>query len=249
MDHIELIPLFFLIAVIYSSAGFGGGSSYLALLTFFELNFHILRSTSLLCNIMVVSATSLFYIYLNFISFKKVAPLIVTSIPAAYLGGWIPLRESSFFLLLAATLLGAAILMWFKKDRQESTALVSGYQEIILSGLVGALIGFLSGMVGIGGGIFLAPILYLLQWDSPQRIAATCSLFILINSMAGLAGQMSQPAFQLDWSFAVPLMIAVLIGGQIGQRLGVFRLHQVWIKRITSLLIFAVGIRILLQQL
>lgn len=238
-----LIPVFFIIALLYSQAGFGGGSSYLAILALCSLDYGIIKSTALLCNIVVVLGAACLYYKNGFIKFKKILPLIILSIPFAYFGGRVLLEESLFFIILGITLLLVAVLMIFPREEKD-TLNKSNY---LSNGMIGGSIGFLSGLVGIGGGIFLAPFLHLTQWDKAKTIAATASVFILVNSLAGLIGQASLEGFSINWDFSIPLMLAVLVGGQIGSGITIQYLKPKTVKYITVFLITIVGIRILIK--
>lgn len=249
MPPIDLILLFFLIATIYASAGFGGGSSYLAIMSLYGLQQNIMRPTSLLCNIVVVTGGIYILWKSGYLNFKKVLPLSIASIPMAFIGGLIPLKDSVFFILLGISLIIAAILMFFQKYLNTLSHQASIQNGAILRGeLLGGGIGFLSGMVGIGGGIFLSPILNLLKWDTPKHIAATASFFILVNSISGLLGQFTK-SNTINWSFVLPLMLAVLIGGQLGSRLSAFKLNQTWVRQVTAILVFYAGVNILWTHL
>ena len=238
-----LIPLFFLIALFYAAAGFGGGSSYLAILALFPFEFTTIRLIALMCNITVVSG-SVFIFYQNgYLKLKRILPLIILSIPFAYIGGRIKISEEFFFILLGFTLLTAAILMLLSKPTQ--TRKLPNYANAF----IGSGIGFLSGIVGIGGGIFLSPLLYLSRWGTAKVIAGCTALFILVNSIAGFAGQVMTNGFPVDFSFAIWLIGAVFVGGQIGARLTAFRLNPMVIKRITAVLILFVAIRVLWRHL
>ncbi|MEZ4958576.1 MAG: sulfite exporter TauE/SafE family protein [Saprospiraceae bacterium] len=245
----EVYIFFFLVALTYSSVGFGGGSSYLAILALLDVNYLVTRSTALLCNIMVVTGGVYIFHKKGHLDWKKALPLTLASVPLAFVGGYLPLKERSFFLLLGATLLVAAFVTWLQPQLQERDFWHKRKQANTLSIAMGGGIGFLSGMVGIGGGIFLAPLLYLTRWSAPKTIAATSSLFILVNSISGLWGQMLKPDFKMDWHFALPLLAVVFLGGQIGSRLGAVRLPQIWVRRATALLILYVSIRILIKYL
>lgn len=249
MPPIDLILLFFLIATIYASAGFGGGSSYLAIMSLYGLQQNVMRPTSLLCNIVVVTGGIYILWKSGYLKFKKVLPLSIASIPMAFIGGLIPLKDSVFFILLGISLIIAAILMFFQKYLNALSHQSSTQNRAILRGeLLGGGIGFLSGMVGIGGGIFLSPILNLLKWDTPKHIAATASFFILVNSISGLLGQLMK-SNAINWSFVLPLMLAVLIGGQLGSRLSAFKLNQTWVRQVTAILVFYAGANILWTHL
>jgi uncharacterized protein len=260
--HIELALLFFLIAAIYASAGFGGGSSYLAVMALFGLPQNVMRPTSLMCNIVVVLGGTYIMWKNGYLNLRKIIPLSIASVPLAYFGGLIKLSDRTFFLLLGVGLIVAALLMFFqKKSNDSNNNLPPQYLEekndnpLIINNLVkekgfwqslglGGLIGGFSGMVGIGGGIFLSPVLNLMRWDTPKNIAATASFFILINSISGLIGQLQKQP-HLDWAFTLPLLLSVLIGGQIGSRLSVFRLNQILVRRVTAALVLYAGVNIL----
>ena len=248
MEHIELLILFFTIAAVYASAGFGGGSSYLAVMALFGISMATMKPTALMCNLVVVIGGTYIFWKNGFFNFKKIIPLSIASVPMAFIGGLIKLDEKTFFVLLGFSLVVAALLMFFQKNNQKETVEITK-TPIILSSGMGAAIGFLSGMVGIGGGIFLSPILNLLKWDSPKNIAATASFFILINSVAGLAGQLFQNKFAIDWAFALPLMAAVLLGGQLGSRVSALKFNQLYVRQATAALVFYAGVNILWTHL
>lgn len=243
-----IILLFFIIAILYSSVGFGGGSSYLAVLALMGVAFIQIRSTALLCNIIVVSGNVILYQRQKLLDWEKVIPLIALSIPLAFLGGKLKISQTFFFILLGLTLLFAAITMWASKK------IVTNDTEVVKTnnfknGFYGGIIGFISGMVGIGGGIFLAPILHLTHWSTPKKIAATASLFILVNSISGVIGQYSNDDFTIDWYFTSVLLITVFIGGQIGQRMSHKFFTPIRLKKATAILIAFVSIRILWKYL
>lgn len=237
---------FFLIALCYSSAGFGGGSSYLAILALAEMSMTTLKPTALLCNIIVVLGGTFLFQKAKFINFKKAIPLIIFSIPMAFIGGYWPIYQPFFFILLGCSLLISAILLWVHPvfpNRNKSI------DKPVTNITIGGSIGLLAGLVGIGGGIFLAPVLHLTRWGDAKHIAAMTSLFILVNSISGLTGQLLQSKFEIDIMFILPLSGAVLIGGQIGSRLSINWFNHQVIKRVTAVLIFIVSVRILYQQL
>ena len=237
-------PLFALIAALYASVGFGGGSSYLAVLQLVGMPYLPLRATALLCNLTVVSGGSWLYYRRGHLAWRKVLPLVGVSVPMAYLGGRLPLSADLFYVLLGGSLMAAAVLMLYRSLSPQEGGELRSYPAA-LPVLLGGSIGLLSGLVGIGGGIFLAPVLHLLRWDTPVRIAATASLFIGVNSLAGLLGQLANPALRIDWTTTGGLLLAVFVGGQLGSRIGSGRLSAVWISRGTAVLIFVVGWRIL----
>ena len=236
---------FFSIALIYSSVGFGGGSSYLALLAVMGIQFELIRPTALLCNIIVVSGGTYVFWRAGAIDFRKSWPFLCTSIPLAFIGGFWQIKDASFFFtLLGMCLITASVLLWL----QPPTNTKIRFNHPVSNAALGGGIGFLSGFVGIGGGIFLSPILHLLTWGEARKISALASLFILVNSLSGLAGQLTR-AEDIDWTFILPLLLAVFAGGQIGSRLGVKKFDPLYIKRITSVVIFLAALKILFDQL
>ena len=228
MDY-ELIFFFFAIAFLYSSVGFGGGSSYLAILSLYSFEYRLLRTIALVCNLIVVSGGTYLFAKQGYIKWKKTLPLVLVSVPLAFLGARIPFKENVFFILLGATLVIAGIIMLLEDYlRKVSVKKVSNESEDmpIVNGAIGGGIGLLAGSVGIGGGIFLSPLLHIMHWDKAKTIAGTASFFILINSASGLAGQFSQGNLSFDFEMILYLGLSVLVGGQLGSRLSVFKLSQ-----------------------
>jgi hypothetical protein len=241
-----IILLFFAVAILYSSVGFGGGSSYLAILALTGVVFTQIRATALLCNIVVVFGNVFLFHQQKKLNYKKIIPLVFISVPLAFLGGKLKISQDLFFILLGFTLVFAAITMWISKKIISSDEL-SIKINTTRNATFGGVIGFISGMVGIGGGIFLAPLLHLTNWDTPKKIAATASFFILVNSIAGLLGQYSNPDFYIDWNLTSILLITVFIGGQIGGRMSNRYFTPTQLKKATAILIALVGIRILIK--
>jgi uncharacterized membrane protein YfcA len=244
-DLIILASAFLIIATIYSSVGFGGGSSYLALLAVMGVHFEIIRPAALLCNIIVVSGGTYIFWRSGLLNFRRSWPFLALSIPMAFIGGLWRINDAAFFfILLGISLVIASVLLWIQAPREGNGT----YTSPLLSATLGGGIGFLSGLVGIGGGIFLAPVLHLLNWDEPKKISALASAFILVNSVSGLAGQLAR-SHHVEWKFIVPLLGAVFLGGQIGSRLGARKFNPLYIKRVTSIVIFAAAIKILKDHL
>jgi hypothetical protein len=246
MQHWELIFFFFVIAFIYASVGFGGGSGYLAILAMYALPFTEIRLTALICNIIVVAGGTLIYMRSRLVDWKKVIPLILISAPMTLMGGRMKISQDTFFIVLGCSLLLASILLWIKTEATDVA--VNGKYGYVKDGAMGGTIGFLSGMVGIGGGIFLSPILNLMKWDTSKKIAATASVFILVNSVAGIAGQLPF-ATTIDYKRILILCAAVLVGGQIGSRISIIMFNLLTIRRLTALLVFVAGIEVLYKHL
>ena len=242
-----LALVFGLIALIYASVGFGGGSSYTALLTLTGIDKALIPMISLSCNIVVVTGGTWRFWKAGLIDWRRVLPLLLVSAPLAFLGGLTPLKEQTFLLILGSTLLLSALALMLPLDRLPQRKL-SPPMILGLSGLVGLL----AGLSGIGGGIFMSPVLHLIRWSDAKRIAAFASLYILVNSITGLIGQLIKGGVQ---SFAEPaatywpLLLAVLVGGQLGSMIGIKLLSPLWLRRVTALLVGYAAVRLLWQAL
>lgn len=245
-----LAPLFFLTALFYAAVGFGGGSTYNALLVLYGVDYRLLPAIALACNIVVVSGGVWRFSKARELQASRLWPYLITSVPAAWIGGRLMVAETVFIGLLGIALLLSGLRLLIAPEFKPTTQTPSDHKNLAM--LIGAVIGLLSGLVGIGGGIFLAPALYFLRWGSARQIAAACSLFILLNSLSGLAGQLTKlgDLALLTEAFAFwPLLIAVLIGGQIGSWLGAAQLRADWMKRATAVLILYVAARLLWRWL
>lgn len=250
MDHYELLLLFFSIAFLYASVGFGGGSSYLAILAMYQLPFREIRLIALVCNVIVVTGGILVYLRNKQVNWKKILPLVLTSVPMAFVGARLKISQDTFFIVLGLSLLAAAILLWIRTRPNNDTVEEPGQRTSLLQdAALGGAIGFLSGMVGIGGGIFLSPILNLSRWDSAKKIAATASVFILVNSISGIAGQLSHLPEDISYARIGLLALAVFAGGQLGSRMGAVKFNPFLIRRITAVLVFFAGIEVLFKHL
>ncbi|MCC7343823.1 MAG: sulfite exporter TauE/SafE family protein [Deltaproteobacteria bacterium] len=240
-----LLPLFFLTALVYATAGFAGGSTYLALLALFALPYEAMPKVALLCNLVVAGGGFWVFLRAGYFSPKKVLPFVLTSIPMAYLGGRIPLGKTLFLWLLALSLLAAGLRMLLS-ERSFAVRREPSWGRAWALGLpIGAVLGLLSGLVGIGGGIFLSPVLYFLGWSHSREAAAAAAFFILVNSVSGLFGQLAKSGPGLDWGLALPLMATVLLGGQIGSRIGAGKISKLTLQRVTAALILSVSGRLL----
>lgn len=244
-ELLVLMAAFLLIATLYSSVGFGGGSSYLALLALIFTSFFAIRSVALVCNLVVVSGSTFYYWKNGHLDFEKFLPFVIASIPFAFLGARFRLEENTFFGILGVALIISAVALIYQTLKFSKSEDLNTKYPTWLTYFLGASIGLLSGLVGIGGGIFLAPMLNHMRWDKSIKIAALASFFILVNSIAGIGGLLSRGTFQLPWVEAMGLIIAVALGGQIGIRLSLNKLTSKGIKFVTAVLVFIVGVRIL----
>lgn len=236
---------FLIIATFYSSVGFGGGSSYLALLALVFTSFFAIRSTALICNLVVVSGSSYLYWKNGHLDFKKFFPFILTSIPMVFIGTRFRLSESTFFIILGCSLIISALALIYQTRGARKSEEVNPNYPSYITYVLGGGIGLLSGLVGIGGGIFLAPVLNHMRWDKSIKIAALASFFILVNSISGIGGLVAQGTFELPWIEGIGLIAAVFIGGQVGIRLSLTKLTGSSIKLVTAILVLIVGIRVL----
>lgn len=241
-----LAILFAVTALLYASVGFGGGSTYNALLVLAGTDYRILPSVALICNIIVVTGGTLRHWRAGTIMWRRLWPILLLSAPFAWAGGAIIISQTVFLTILTILLFAASILLFLQRepDMREGE---TGISRPWLVWPIGAATGFVSGLAGIGGGIFLAPILYLTRWGRAQQIAAAASVFILVNSLAGLAGQLGKlsdsGSLASIWDYW-PMMLAVAIGGQAGSWLGIKILPAKWIRIATAILIAYVAIRL-----
>lgn len=242
---IEYLPfLFFFAALFYSSVGFGGGSSYLAILSLVLTDFYEIRSMALILNICVVSIGTMVLIKNGLLKCKLIWPFFVLSVPLAYFGAQLKLSQSMFFLILggALVLAGAFMLLQFVTGRMRSREF-SNPKKLWLGGGVGLL----SGISGIGGGIFLSPVLNLLNWKNPRIIASLACVFILVNSIAGLIGLQVAGTFRLDYDLIFKSVIAVVLGGTLGSYLSVKKFNLKVLGVLTAILVFYVGLKLILN--
>ena len=249
-----LVPIFFAISFVYSSVGFGGGSSYTAILILAGINIFTVPPISLVLNIIVSCMAFLSYIKAQYFSPKLSLPFL-SSIPFAFYTGQMILPQKTIIIIFIITLFAAsAALLTSKratKNQQESETKRStnlNYIKMAIIGIpIGALLGSVAGLVGIGGGIWLSPLLILTGLANPKQSAATASLFILTNSISGFAAHsISKP---LDLYFLLPLACVVLAGGIIGSRLGAFRFDHDKIRMIIGAIVAVAAINLTIKLL
>ena len=236
--------LFFVTAILYSSVGFGGGSTYLALLLIWDIPYYIFPILALVCNVIVVSGNSINYIRTGNLNSKLLLNYLIGSIPFAFIGGSIVIEKNFFEIVLFIVLSLAGIFLLISNRNYSEKIIKINDINPIFSIMIGSVIGFTSGIVGIGGGIFLSPILFLLKAAYPKQIVTTASLFILLNSISGIFGQLTKDNILNELFNYYPLFLAVLIGGQIGNFLNLKFLSNRLLAILTSLLVIFVSIRI-----
>jgi uncharacterized protein len=240
-----LAGLFALVALVYASVGFGGGSTYTALLGLWGVDYKLIPVISLLCNIIVVTGGSIRFVRAGLVKWPQVMPLLLVSAPLAFIGGLVPLQQWLFLIILGSALLLSAIALIAQPDKMSPRKL----PKPALLAISGA-VGLLAGLSGIGGGIFMAPVLHLIRWSDGRRIAAFASLYILINSITGLTGQIIKSGPQSlvgPASEFWPLLLAVFVGGQLGSIFGMKFLTPRLLRTLTALLIGYVAVRLLWQ--
>jgi len=238
--------LFFLVALIYSSAGFGGGSSYLSILSQFPYSSAFIRFTGLSCNTLVTTAGTFNFYKKGWIAWKPLLALLACSIPFCLWSSSWRLETNSYFITLGSCLLVAGLAMLFQhQSRAEENKVIRNPWWLYF---VCAAIGLLSGYTGIGGGVYLSPLLHLIRWGTAKHIAATCSAFILLNSIAGLLVQFINNT--IEWhTDQLWLLIAVFLGGLIGSRMSSSIFSQKTVLYITSGVIIFAATRILTTHL
>ena len=245
-----LLAISFLVtAVLYSSVGFGGGSTYLALLLIWSVPYFVFPVIALSCNIIVVSGNCFNYIRASNLNLKLLIPYLIGSIPLAFIGGSLTIEKELFEILLFSILAAAGTLLLFNFKSYDNKK--ENYKKIptVVSILIGGALGFVSGVVGIGGGIFLSPILFLIRAGRPKHIITTASLFILINSITGIVGQLTKNEVLSEIPNYWYLLGAVLIGGQLGNFLNLKVLPTRILALVTALLVIFVALRIGLKIL
>ena len=240
---IILSILFLITAILYSSVGFGGGSTYLALLLIWEIPYFIFPVIALICNIIVVTGNSFNYIRAGNHNIKLLIPFLIGSIPFAFIGGTLIINKEIFEILLFIVLSFAGLLLLINNKSYEQKKIVLKKLNFFISIFIGSILGLVSGIVGIGGGIFLSPILFLLKADYPKNIVTTASLFILINSISGIFGQLTKENVINEITAYWLLFLSVFIGGLLGNYLNLKIFSSRIMALITSLLVLFVAIR------
>ncbi len=239
---IEIIFYFllFLVAFLYSSVGHGGASGYLALMTFFSFAPETMRPTALMLNIFVSLIAFIQYYRSGHFRWQLFWPFAIASIPAAFIGGLIVVDATIYKPILGALLLFPVVRLAGVKFNTEKTR---KEQTLFASLLIGATIGFFSGMIGIGGGIILSPVILLLHWANMKQTAAVSALFILANSFAGLAG-----LFTKGFDFRTEMVWMIVIafsGGLAGSYLGSKKLNTTFLKKLLAMVLLMASIKLL----
>ncbi|GAB4525540.1 MAG: sulfite exporter TauE/SafE family protein [Anaerolineales bacterium] len=240
MPPATLVFSVFAIAFLYASVGFGGATGYLAVMSLFDIPIQVMASTALILNLFVSSVSFFNYYRAGHFRFSLLWPFLVTSIPAAFLGGYLRLHDQIYYILLYGVLTFVMVrMLFFSKAQDEEVPLRPLRLPVGLT--VGAAIGLLSGMVGIGGGIFLSPLIILTHWGRVKQASAVAAVFIFVNSASGLIGRLLGGNFALD-SLGLALLPAGLLAAFGGAYLGANKFSGVAVRRLLGLvLVFAIG--------
>ena len=236
-----LLGLVFFVAVAYSSVGHGGASGYLAVLSFFGLAPAAMAPSALCLNLLVSGTSFVSYRRAGHFAVRLLWPFLLTSIPFAFLGGLAPVSARAYLIILAAALVFAAYRLLVMAPPQEESFIRVPPLWVALP--VGAAIGFASGVIGVGGGIFLSPLLILLKWADAKRTAAVSAAFIWLNSLAGLYGQLLKNP--VDWMGLLPLVAVAFAGGLVGSYLGARRFRGLWLRRVLGVVLLVATVKLL----
>lgn len=238
-----LTILFFLIAVLYASVGSGGGSGYLAIMGLLGTPPELMRPTALTLNILVTTIGTWKYVRAGHFSARLYWPIVLMSLPFAFIGGRLSLPTAVYRPLVGLILLYAAIRLWLSTRGDATKGHATRNLPIWVTLLAGMSIGLLSGLIGVGGGIFLSPLLILTGWATTRQTLGVTAAFVLANSIAGLAGQLSTmvtlPPIIWVW------LTAVGIGGWLGAEFGSQRLNPQLLRRLLALILVLGGLRMI----
>lgn len=242
MEIVQL-GLVFLVAVIYASVGHGGASGYLAVLSFFAVPAERMAAGALVLNLLVAGTAWIAFARAGYFRWRLVAPFLLSSVPFAFVGGWLHVPSGTYLLLLSGVLVWAGARLMMSDDR-------SVHPRPLRIGVAlgaGAAIGFVSGVVGVGGGIFLSPLLLLMGWAETKPVAAASACFIVVNSAVGLAGRAFREVPDVGEIF--PLVAAAFLGGVIGSTFGVQWLSSLRLRRILGIVLWVASAKMILKSL
>ena len=243
-SSVIIILAIFVVAILYSSVGHGGASGYFAVMAFFLVSPEVTRPTALTLNLFVSSIAFVQFYRAKHFDWKIFLPFAIGSIPLAFIGGMIHLPTTVYKIILGITLIFAAIRLAINLKSERTPHAPS----IWICLVIGAMLGFVSGLVGVGGGIFLTPILLLMNWTETKKAAGISALFILVNSMSGLLGNFllgkNSQIFNLPtnvWFW----IIAAVIGGIIGATMGSYRFNSLTLRRVLAIGLLIAGVKLI----
>jgi uncharacterized membrane protein YfcA len=243
MHDIALIGIyFFVIALLYSTVGHAGASGYLATMALLSFPPAVMKPTALALNIIVALVTTVRFAMAGHFSWRLFWPFALASVPMAYLGGGLAMHTTLYKILVGIALVFAAIHLILRSSVASDDAENAEYPGLGASLAVGGGIGLLSGLTGVGGGIFLSPVLIILNWAGLRRTAAVSAAFILLNSISGLAGYIHKggafPDHIAFWS------VAVVSGGFIGSTLGATRFNSPVLRVLLGVMLVMAGVKL-----
>lgn len=238
--------LVFLVAFLYSTVGHGGASGYLAVLSLFAFPTDEMASTALLLNVMVAGIAFYYYYHSGYFSFKLTIPFLLSSVPLAFIGGMINIPKQFYSFLLIIALIAAALrlMIKFDSDTKGNLKYIPPSKQLALP--IGGAIGFISGVVGVGGGIFLSPIILLLRWANPKFTAATSALFIVVNSIAGISGRIIDGRFTTGT--LLPFLVAAILGGLTGSTWGSRKFSNLTLLKLLGIVLIIAAVKLLITS-
>ncbi|MBU6157844.1 MAG: sulfite exporter TauE/SafE family protein [Bacteroidetes bacterium] len=240
IEEFVFFILLFLVAAVYSSVGHGGASGYLAIMAIYNFTPDFIRPTALLLNLFVSMVAFVQFYRKGFFNLKIFLPLALTSIPFAFIGGMIPIETGLYKILLGIFLLIAAIRLAFFSDLITDSVKKFHLPTALL---IGGIIGFISGILGIGGGVILSPVILLLSWANQKQAAAISALFIFVNSLSGLAAQLSVGNIwqsSMFWSVGVAFS-----GGLIGSYYGAHVFAPKTVKLVLAVVLVMASVKLI----
>jgi len=241
MTDILFLSGIFVIAILYSSVGHGGASGYLAFMAVLSFSPAVMRPAALTLNILVSAIALVSYAQNGHFKFKMFWPFAITAVPMAYTGGLISIDTGPYKIILGIFLLFASMRMIFAMKVNDS---IRKELNIPMALLLGAFLGFFSGLIGIGGGIILSPVILLLHWANAKQTAAISAAFILVNSLAGLTGFLSKnsmPEMEI-----VYMILAGIAGGLIGSYVGSYRIKELYLRYSLAVVLVFAGIKLIM---
>ncbi len=237
-----LAPILFFVALAYSSVGLGGGSSYVAVLYLFGIPLAKIPPIALLFNIFAASVALYKFYKEGYFVPRLVFPFLASSVPATFIGARLNLGDKALSLLFAVVLFLIALIILFRKKEVKARVSLDEKTTWLITFSLGAILGFLAGIMGIGGGIFLGPVLILIGMASSKQAAGACSAFVLVNSVVGLISHSLQG--NVDFSILLFLGVAVFVGAQVGSFLGTRKFSPLILQRIFAFILMAVSLKL-----
>ncbi len=243
-EIVALSILMAAVAALYSSVGHGGASGYLAVMSFVILDPPLMSTTALLLNVLVAGIGTLQFSRAGHFSWKLALPFAVLSVPFAFIGGLMKISTVTYSLLLAAVLLFTSFRFFQLTSPREEQS-VPPSKTVALS--AGGAIGLLSGIVGVGGGIFLSPVMILMKWASTKQTAAISAFFIVVNSIAGLGGRFLRGGLEVGYIW--PFVLAAAVGGLIGSYFGASRFTSKLLRQLLGVVLLIAAVKLIITAL